>query len=112
MSVDAKGRLERLSLRRAMALVALASVATAILIVALLWVQMTNGRDPALGPKLAKVRQGSGPTVPRSRARTVVIPLVSSDDGEEGGQVLVPVPAQPPSQAPAPAPAPVQTTTS
>ncbi|MDX6583334.1 MAG: hypothetical protein QOI10_2518 [Solirubrobacterales bacterium] len=66
------------------------SALATVLVVALLWVQMALGNDPALGPKLDRQRRAASPTP---------APAVQ--------QTVVPVAPQP-----APAPAPVQTSTS
>jgi hypothetical protein len=65
-----------------------ATLAT-VLLVALLWIQMARGNDPALGPKLAG-------------QRTIAPDKSKESEGIPGR----------PQTAPAPTPAPVQTTTS
>ncbi len=82
-------RVERLPLGVALRWSIGAATLATILVVALLWVQMAGGNDPALGPKLAQ-------------QRTIAPDKSKVSDG-------IPVAPQ---TAPAPTPAPVQTTTS
>src|SRR6476659_8518204 len=91
-------RVQRLPLPIAMKWsIATAAIAT-FLIVGLLWVQLAAGRDPALGPKLARQQQ----TTTSTPAQTTLY-----GDGEvygDDGYAIAP--------APAPAHAPVQPSTS
>lgn len=101
-----QARVKRIPLSRAVLGIALASLATAIMITGLLWAQMANGNDPALGPKITKAPK------PRSQSRPALPRIVYEDD--DGATLIAPRAVAPPSVAPAPAPppAPVQTTTS
>lgn len=87
-------RVARLPLRVALKWSIALSVMATVFLIAVLSVRMAQGRDPALGPKLADRPQAS--------THVVTIPVPSP-----------PEPAvAPPATAPAPPPAPVQTTTS
>jgi hypothetical protein len=113
MSSTPTPRVERIPLRRALMLITLASVAATVLIVGLLWVQMVNGNDPALGPKIAAAPRTQSP--PKTAPTPIVAGRVGLGEGEEAGEdglgFVAPAPPLQP-VAPAPAPAPVQTQTS
>src|SRR5262245_13739499 len=110
MSSTPTTRVKRIPLRRALMLTALTSLAGALMIVGALWVQMLDGRDPALGPKITATRpaRSSPDTAP-----TPLVPNAGSDEGEATADGFAIVPSAPPTPQPvAPSPAPVQTQTS
>jgi len=105
MAASSPTRVKRL--HRAVALrwtIAISAVA-ALILTAVLSVQMALGSDPALGPKLA--RHGSASQVATQTAAPTVLgsaPVTTAPTTVPASPLVAP--------APAPAPAPVQTTTS
>ena len=105
-------RVRRLPLGVALRWSISAASVTTVIVVALLWIQMSSGNDPALGPKLARQRTlAASPTAPASSDGVLGV-LPSGEEESEGVQVVPVTPQTSPTPAPAPTPAPVQTTTS
>jgi hypothetical protein len=104
----------RISRRRALRDSVLTSVVAATLILGGLWLQMSLGRDPSLGPKLAAAKSKRPAATAPAQSAASTVPSSDEEDGIEPESVPSPTVTVAPAPTPAPAQqlTPVQTSTS